>query len=99
MSSSGLGDYTAAMLEGGQTPDLENLSADALRALIRAERERILVERAARQHLQSEVADLKAHVARLGHLVEEFKRILDDYVETRYGGKGEERGAEPVTIA
>lgn len=67
MSSSGLGGYTAAMLESGQTPDLETLSADALRELI-------TVERAARQHLQAENADLKDHVARLEHLVEEFKR-------------------------
>ncbi len=92
MSSSGLGDYTAAMLEGGQTPDLENLSADALRALIRAERERILVERAARQHLQSEVADLKAHVARLEHLVEEFKRA-------RFGRASEKLDPDQMALA
>src|SRR5690606_40128550 len=73
-------------------PDLENLSADALRALIRAERERIVVERAARQHLQSEVADLKAHVARLEHLVEEFKRA-------RFGRASEKLDPDQMALA
>ncbi len=50
------------------------------------------VERAARQHLQSENAELKAHVARLEHLVEEFKRA-------RFGRASEKLDPDQMALA
>lgn len=87
------------MLESGQSSDLESLSVDALRELIVTEREQaearrelIAVERAARQHLQAEVDDLKAHVARLSHLVEEFRRA-------RFGRASEKLDPDQLALA